>query len=153
MKRFFLVLILTIVVAGVLIYAMPKNFDSYISDVTSCGSVSIYCMQSDIDGIDMGNGKIVTCAAGELRTTLKQCSGVQGVSVSFDGNEQDVERIADLLHLDIVSNYELCGLVVTCGVSSRIRGGVTVDGNRVNVQIAYKDGVVTVGSPLILGSY
>ena len=153
MKRFFVVLILTLVIAGVLTYCMPQNFDCYVADIAPDGVVSIYCRQSVLSGIDMGNGRIVQGKVSELQTLLKKCQGVDGVSVSFDGNEQDVTRIAELLNLNITHQYSLEGIDVVCGLSFKVNGGVVLDGKTVNVQIAYKDGVVTVGSPLILGSY
>ena len=153
MKRFFAVLILTLVIAGGLTYFMPKNFDTYIADIAPDGTVSIYCRQSEVGGINMGNGRIVQCNVNELQTLLKKCQGVDGVSVSFDGSEQDVTRISELLNLNVTHQYNLEGIDVVCGLSYKVNGGVVLDGKTVNVQIAYKDGVVTVGSPLILGSY
>lgn len=153
MKRFIVTLILTTVITGVLIYSMPKDFDSYVADISTHGTVSIYCRMSQLDGIDMGSGKIVSCSVDDFYQTLAQCKDVDGVSVTFDGTEADVSRIVDLLGLEVVSAYELDGLVVTCGKSAKLRKGVLIDGETVNVQIAFSNGVVTVGSPLILGSY
>lgn len=153
MKRFFVTLILTTVIAGVLTYAMPKNFCNYVYDIAPDGTVSVYCKSSQLDGIDMGSGKIVECSPSELQAVLNKCHGVDGVSVTVEGSQEDVTRIMQLLTLTVVSNYQLDGLVVVCGKSDKVNGGVLLDGNLVNVQIAYKDGVVTVGSPLILGSY
>ena len=153
MKRFFVVLILTLVIAGGLTYFMPMDFDAYLADIATDGVVSIYCRQSELDGINMGNGQIVQGKVCELQTLLKKCQGVDGVSVSFDGCEADVDRIAELLNLNVTHQYSLDGIDVVCGLSFKIRGGVVLDGQTVNVQIALKDGKVTVGSPLILGSY
>lgn len=153
MKRFIVTLILTTVIAGVLTYSMPKDFDYYVADICADGIVSVYCRTTELDGIDMGNGKIVECSVAGLHETLSKCRNIDGVSVTFDGTMADVTRIVDLFGLDIVSVYDLDGLHVVCGVSNKVKGGVSLDGEMVNVQIAYKDGVVTVGNPLILGSY
>ena len=153
MKRFFVVLALTLVIAGGLTYSMPRDFDSYIAEIAPNGTVSVYCRQSQLDGIDMGNGRIVQGKVDELPTMLKQCQQVDGVSVSFSGSASDVSRISDLLKITVTNSYTLDGIEIVCGLSLKVNGGVTLDGKTVNVQIAYKDGVVTVGSPLILGSY
>ena len=153
MKRFFVVLILTVVIAGGLTYFMPRDFNCYVAEIAPNGTVSVYCRQSEIEGIDMGNGRIVQCKVSELQSILKKCNGVDGVSVSFDGNEEDITRISQCLNLRVTHQYSLDGIEVVCGISSKVNGGVVVDGRTVNVQIAYKDGIVTVGSPLILGSY
>ena len=153
MKRFFVVLILTVVIAGGLTYFMPRDFASYAMDIAPNGTVSVYCRQTELDGIDMGNGRMVHGEVSELQTLLEKCRDVDGVSVSFDGSIEDVKRIAELLNLNVTHQYETCGIEIVCGLSSKVNGGVILDGRTVNVQIAYKDGTVTVGSPLILGSY
>lgn len=154
MKRFIFVFILTVVISGVLAYFMPQSFDSYISKFCEQATVSIYCRQTTADiFVDMGTGYIVECDVHSYGRTLDMCSGVDGVSVSFCGSIDDVAQIVEIFNLLTVSVCEIDGLYVVCGVSNKLTGGVMLDGTKVNLQIAYKDGVVTVGSPLILGSY
>ena len=153
MKRFILTLSLTIVIFGALIYAMPRDFDSYIADISQDGTIYIYCRATELESVDMGNGKIVECNAVDFKTVLSKCHDVDGVSVSFNGTLSDVSRVVHMFNLTVVSTCELDGLYVTCGKSDKVAQCVLIDGNVVNIQIAYKDGVVTVGSPLILGSY
>ena len=153
MKRFIVALILTTVIAAVLTYAMPRGLEVYIDEISSNATVSIYCRNASVDGVDMGSGKIVQCDIANFRSIVADCSGVDGFSVRFEGTARDVDRIARLLDINVVSTLDIDGLQIVCGNSSRLTGGVVLDGARVNVQIAYKDGTVTVGSPLILGDY
>ncbi|MBQ8433283.1 MAG: hypothetical protein IJX23_00545 [Clostridia bacterium] len=44
-------------------------------------------------------------------------------------------------------------LTIICGDSPKIVGGIVVDGFKTNIHIAFDGTRVTVGSPLILGSY
>ena len=153
MKRFIVTLILTIAIAGVLTYSMPKRFDSYVNDIDPTATVSIYCRNTSMDSIDMGTGRVVQCCASELRYALARCKDVDGFSVRFGGSEQDIYRIVRLFDLSISSTLDLDGLLIVCGNSAKITGGVMLEGDKVNLQIAYKEGTVTVGSPLILGDY
>ena len=153
MKRFIVTLVLTIVIVGALTYFMPKGLEVYIEEISANATVSIYCRASDIDGIDMGSGKIVQCGVADLKGCLAQCKDIDGFSVSFEGSEQDVHRIVRLFDLNITSTLNIDGLEIICGNSTRLTGGVNLDGQTVNLQIAYRDGTVTVGSPLILGDY
>lgn len=132
---------------------MPKGLDVYIEEISSDAMVSIYCRATDLDGIDMGSGKIVQCKVADFNSVLTRCKGVDGFSVSFVGTKRDVERIVRLFDLNVTSTLNLDGLQIVCGNSVKLSGGVILDGEAVNLQIAYKDGTVTVGSPLILGSY
>ena len=153
MKRFIVTTILTIVIAGVLAHFMPRRFERYLTKFGADATVTIYCRQTDLDGVDMGGGYKVTCDAKSFATTSAQCNGIDGVSVSFVGSFGDAQEIAKFFRLKVSSTFEQDGLFVVCGRSDRISGGV-VDGNKVvNLQIAYKDGMVHLGSPLILGDY
>ncbi|MCH5152568.1 MAG: hypothetical protein J1F68_01220 [Clostridiales bacterium] len=153
MKRFIVTLILTTVIVGVLIHFMPKGLEVYIEEIDADATVSVYCRDTRMDNIDMGSGKIVQCRVADLNQTLAQCSNVDGFSFCFEGTSQDVDRIVRLFNLQVSSRLNLDGLHIICGNSARLTGGVILDGAKVNLQIAYKDGTVTVGSPLILGSY
>ena len=153
MKRFIVTLILSTVIVGVLTYFMPKGLDNYVQEISSAATVSIYCRDTDVESIDMGSGKIVKCSAADFSGMLSHCKDVDGFSVSFTGTLHDVERIAQLFNLNVTSTLNLDGLQIVCGNSRKLTGGVKLDGEAVNLQIAYKDGTVTVGSPLILGDY
>ena len=45
------------------------------------------------------------------------------------------------------------GIVCVYGYSPLLKGGIRVDGRKINVQIALNQGTVHIGSPLLLGSY
>ena len=159
MKRFIVMLTLITIIVGVLTYFMPRDFARYVEDISACGTVSIYCRSTDIKDaqkqqiVDMGCGKMVQCNVSELKNAIAHCKNIDGFSVRFDGNEQDIERIVNLFNVQISSTLYLDGLYIVCGNTTKLAGGVILDGCNVNLQIAYKDGVITVGSPLILGDY
>ena len=153
MKRFIVTTILTLIIAGLLAHFMPRNFESYLTEFDADATVAIYCRQTDLDCVDMGGGYKVECKAKDFAATVARCKDVDGISVSFVGSYDDVSQLCEFFGLKISSEFEQDGLYVVCGNSAKIRDGV-IDGNTlVNLQIAYKDGVVHVGSPLILGDY
>ncbi len=152
MKRFAVIFLLVTIVAGVLLYKLPQPFARYAAGWPS-GEVCVYCRSSDLDSIDMGNGRIVRCSAQQLYNTLRHCSGVDGVSVSFDGDEQDVWRITKRFDLNNIRTQQCGDTLAVCGYSAMLCGGLRLDGHLVNLQIAHSHGKVTVGSPLILGSF
>lgn len=161
MKRFLVMLALITVIVGVLTYFMPRGLQHYVEDIAADATVSIYCRSTDWhsndekhQNIDLGCGKIAQCSVSELKNALAHCQNIDGFSVRFDGTEQDIERLVNLFNLQVSSTLNLVdGLLVLCGNSAKLTGGVIIDGCVVNMQIAYKDGIVTVGSPLILGDY
>ena len=155
MKRFIVATILTAVIAGVLAHFMPRSFETYLTEFGDTATVTIYCRSTSLDGVDMGNGcgyKVV-CYATRFADTASHCQDIDGVSISFEGDLDDVQRLCKFFALQVSSEYKQKGMYIVCGRSWKICGGVT-DGNKlVNLQIAYKDGTVHIGSPLILGDY
>ena len=153
MKRFIVTTILITVIVSILAYFMPRSFEEYVCALDADATVAIYCRQSDLDCLDMGCGYKVTCKASDFSDVVARCDDIDGVSVSFEGSYQDAMKLCRFFAIDVSSEYEQDGLYVVCGKSPMIRGGI-VDGVKVvNLQIAYRNGVIHVGSPLILGDY
>ena len=119
----------------------------------SQATVTIYCRQTSVDAVDMGSGFKVECSAADFSDVASRCKNVDGLCVSFNGTYEDVTALSKFFRLQVSSEFEQNGLYVVCGKSPKICSGVTVAGETVNLQIAYKDGVVHIGSPLILGDY
>ena len=153
MKRFFVTTILTVVIAGVLVYCMPRSFDNYVNKLGADANVTIFCRQTELDCVDTGLGFKVQCSAAEFTAIAAECQGIDGVTVSFAASFEEVQRLCKFFGLQVSSTYEQEGLFVVCGKSPKLSGGVMIDGELVNLQIAHKDGIVHLGSPLILGDY
>ena len=155
MKRFIVTTILTVVIAGVLAHFMPRSFTHYLSKFDAESTVTIYCRQTELNAVDMGGGcgYKVECNVASYLDTAAHCQGIDGVCVSFAGSRKDVDSLCRYFRMQVSSVYEQSGLYVVSGASSKLRGGVTDGENKINLQIAFSNGVVLVGSPLILGDY
>lgn len=154
MKRFLFAAVLIVVIIGVMLYFVPQSSYADILNYTEYNAtVNIYCRQTSCDSIGTGLGRQVTCAVADFNKTLLSCDNIDGVSVSFDGTVQDLNAILRRLQATQVSAQQLDGLFVACYHSNRLQGGLTLDGKRVNLQIAIHDDTITVGYPLILGGY
>ncbi len=154
MKRFAFIFALTAVITGVLTYFMPRNFAAYMRRVCPAESVvTVYCRQTDLPAEDLGTGYAVLAQLSDYFAVLNKCRNVDGVSVCFDGDGECAERLCKFFQIRNATRCQLDGITVICGYSAKISGGVVMDGARVNVQIAYGNGKVCVGSPLILGGY
>lgn len=153
MKRFFLTLALIAVVLGVMLHFAPQPFGKGIAIFPPNSTVSVYCRETNLEATDMGNGFLVECGVDELAGVLSQCGGVDGISVKFHGTAEDFSLLQQRLFLKVTSRQQFEGLTVLCGKSEKIRGGIFLDGNFVNLQMAFDGETITVGSPLILDSY
>lgn len=154
MKRFLFVSVLLIVILGVMLYFVPHTMQDDVSSFARYNpSINVYCRKTTLDYIDLGLGCQVTCSSDNLKYTLANCVDVDGVSVTFAGTVADVQTTVNRLMANKVSSQQLNGMTVACYYSPLIRERVLIDGKPVNVQIAYNNGTVTVGYPLILGGY
>lgn len=153
MKRFIVATLLVAVVLGAMLYFMPRSMYGDVLSYADDAQVTIYCRHTELSGIDTGLGRMVTCSVESLGDTLRSCANVDGLSVCFSGDMQDVATVIARLKADVVSVQQLGNLYVACLHSPRLSGGVIIDGKLVNAQIAYCCGSVTVGYPLILGEY
>lgn len=98
-----------------------------------------------------GAGTIVQCGLDRAAETPR---GYAGVSVSFAGDASDLEEWLELLRADKIFCETIGdGIVCVYGYSPLLKGGIQVDGRKINVQIALNRGTVHIGSPLLLGSY
>ena len=153
MKRFLVVLALTVVTLGVMLYFAPKPFQNFIAEFPPSCSVFVYCRETSLPATDMGNGFLVECRADAFAQTLSGCKQIDGISVKFAGDEQTFVALQSKLGVSVYSVQNLDKLRVLCGHSNKISGGILLDGKVVNVQMAFDGNVITLGCPLILDSY
>ena len=111
----------------------------------------VFCRGYDGESFDNGVSKAVR-ATDDVDEVLFACRYVDGVTAVLPA-ETDVDRLLSRLHATIVFSQSLGNVTEYCCVSPWVKGGVSVDGSRINVQIAVTDAAVYVGSPLILGAY
>ncbi len=152
MKVFCLCLIVVVVVC--LSTTMPCSLPLALEDVKlQNATCCVCCRQSKLAGTCVGNGLVVRCDFANLASVLEQCNFVDGISVHFDGDLQKFHHVVQQLQVNVHSAQQICGTIVLVGHSKKIAGGIFVDGQFVNVQIAFVNGVVSVGSPLLLCDY
>ncbi len=79
--------------------------------------------------------------------------GVSGESVRFNGGDEDIDRVIKRLRIDIKQRQEFANITAFYGYSPRLGEGVTVGGEKINIQIVKRGNTVIIGTPLIMGSY
>lgn len=158
MKRIFVAFLLAAVLIGTMLFFMPQPFEKVVmrlpSKVRSEAEATIFCRATECgNAADVGGGFMVKCRLAELSQTLKKCCGVDGLSISFEGTAEHFDEIVRRMRLQTIHRQTLCNVVAVCGYSPVVSGEISLDGARVNVQMAFDGKTITVGSPLILGEY
>ena len=136
-----------------MLFFAPKPFTRHVAAFPKNAKVNVYCRNTDLPAINVGNGFIVTCTVNDFKKTLARCQGVDGISVSYKATKADFDQIARQFDVQVISQFYDGNLVAVCGRSNKIVGGVVVDKALVNIQLAFDGATLTVGYPLILDSY
>lgn len=109
----------------------------------------------NVELINNGNSTIVNCSvgnAGKLRGYFNRIDG-ESVSYNVSNTSYALQSILSDLKAVTLSTQSLGELNIIYAYSEYFDNCVTIDGMRINVQIAVNKLKVTVGTPLILGSY
>lgn len=129
--------------------------------VTEYEELDLSGFSEDVLLIKNGAGIIVDAPGGAAARIRQGFSDIKGESVSFAGGNGDALEIISLYRARILSeeiiplDNEGNSIRVFYGFSKLLTASVTLDGQKVNIQVAVngQSGRVTVGTPLILGSY
>lgn len=151
-KRYLLVIILVFAVFGTMLFFMPKPLQNYVPQ-TAEAVCYVYCTKTSLPSVSVGFGRIVKCSAGDLKSVISCCSGVDGVSLSFSATEKQFYEITEQCGFTFCREEKFENLITVCGYSPKLSGGIYIDGCKINLQAAYSGGTVYIGSPLILGSF
>ena len=100
-----------------------------------------------------GGGKILTVPGGEAKKTKYTLKNISGESVTFSGGEEDIEEVLKDFDAEVVA-VEYVGEIVCCyAYSKKLDKEIEVGGDIINLQIAYSNDNLTVGTPIIFGGY
>ena len=78
---------------------------------------------------------------------------IYGESFSFNGSKNDINIIIKKLKIEILSKQDLDNIIVIEGYSPLINKSIYINNENINIQIAFNNNKITVGYPLILGSF
>lgn len=96
----------------------------------------------------MTTGKVA-----DIGKLVKNTDGVQGVSIKTRGSIENLNDYLKMYSANIVKAQNVDGVQIYYAYSPRLREKINVFGESVNIEIAFNNGMVTIGSPIIIGSY
>ena len=74
-----------------------------------------------------------------------------GECITLSSKKENINRISDVLGLMVTQKYYVDDIYIIEGVSSKLN--YKINNRQANVQIAINKGLITIGSPIIYGSY
>ncbi|MDD4211208.1 MAG: YwmB family TATA-box binding protein [Clostridia bacterium] len=101
-----------------------------------------------------GLGSIIRCDANFSVRVKKNLQDIIGESISFEGYIREVFSLLKYYKATIVKVENLEPAIYSVYASSNyFKNSIEIDEKRVNLQIVYNAGRVTLGTPIILGDY
>lgn len=148
------IIALTIVAICALCAPEPKplhELTSYIQDGTYVVYAEGYVTSPYARRIDNGGHTVLVAKTSAASHVFEGAGNVLGESVSFSGGQAELDGLIRALGMVAVWESEFEGCYY--GWSAHLPEGVMISGRKVNCQIVVQDGEITVGWPLIMGSY
>lgn len=124
---------------------------------------SLYCyyclgvnenISSYAEIIDNGNSYIVKTTINNKRIVKENISEILGESIKIKTPKTTILKIINYYNINEVKEENVGDIYSFYGYSKNIfQNYVFIDEKPVNIQLAYSDGYLTIGNPIILGEY
>ncbi len=103
--------------------------------------------------IKTGNGYIIISSLRNSENVLSENRNIIGQSLSFEGNTEIYLEYKNRLNLVVVKEESVLEIKTLYGYTPKIKNFILIDGQKVNIQMALNKNIISVGTPIILGSY
>ncbi len=87
------------------------------------------------------------------QTTAENLANIVGISATFKGDYDDMKKVIQKMKVAVKQEETVGEVHIIYGISESCGKPVYANGTNINFQIAIRDNVITVGTPLIMGSY
>lgn len=140
----------------------PAFFELFKSHniIFSNAEYSVYCL--DIKGdlkncnvINNGNGYIVKTDINLVNYVKSNVVNVLGESVKFKSAITSVDKLVKFYDINSIKRENVDNIICLYGYSNNpsLSNSISIDNQMINIQIAFSNGYLTVGTPIILGDY
>ena len=96
---------------------------------------------------------MVTSDSKEGQKTADNLVNIVGISATFNGDFDDMKSVVKKCKVAVLSEETVGNVHIIYGISESCGKPISANGMNINFQIAIRDNVITVGTPLIMGSY
>lgn len=105
----------------------------------------------DMESVECGQVYFNFCTYSQAKEKLNSADPIKCLQLYF--NNLTVEELMKTLRMDVVKTEEVENMTIYCGYSPYWSDCIYLDGKKVNVQIAVKEGSIIAGFPAILTGY
>lgn len=110
-------------------------------------------IDDDITITDNGASKMIVCDPQKVTKIKNELSNIYGESVTiYNANDADMAYINKICKTKIFQET-FDNLIIFYCYDARLSKFVTIDGKKINMQVAISNDNITIGYPIILGEY
>lgn len=123
------------------------------SDVTNLLETSGEQKYQNISILKNGDNFIVKCEPKIASLIKRNLTDIQGESITFVGNKKDAFAFLSKFDFEIVLTENVAGVYTLYAFVPTITNCIYINNQKVNLELAVCDNIVTIGCPIILGDY
>ncbi len=140
----------------------PILFDAFSVKNLVFGDIeySIYCkdIEENIENstiIDNGNSYIIKTNINNAKNVKGKSNYILGESVRFKSTINGVEKLIKFYDANVVKTECVENIVCVYAFSEKLstKKFIEIDNQKINLQIAFSNNFLTIGTPIILGDY
>lgn len=131
------------------IIKLPKN-----------STYSIFVSKDDIpcfagvSNTKNGTLNILSCPTSQAKQLSKNFGEeILGQAISFKGNNEDFFNYINGLDIKVVYSEKFDTITSIYAYNKHLKNTIYLSQGAVNIQFCYNNGIITVGNPVIIGSY
>ena len=136
---------------GLDLLAKRLNNGTYNAYVTNF--VSAEETENSYSYVKVASGGIVACQMQYIQEVKSYNFNILGESLSFYGSIDEFNNLVKIYRVKIIKTEQVGEILTIYGYSFAFKKHIILDNKKVNVQIAINSNCITVGTPIILGSY
>ena len=121
--------------------AVNTYYASYVKEIKNANVIQNGCMV-------LFQSNLQDCV--EIKKNL---SRIDGQSITFCGNEELYQEIIMKIFSNIVRTEQVGSILSCYGNVNGLRNCIEIDNKNINIQIVINNNLITIGTPVILGSY
>ena len=155
-KLFALYFIMVFVIISFLILPNKKPIFADNLDYDNLVTYTFYTLEKTDDSLSYtknGDAFIVSCDANKAVQVKQKLGKILGESVHFNGDKIAGLNFISKFNYTSILTEDVNGIFTLYAYSPKIENYVYINNKKVNIELAVNKGVVTIGSPIIVGSY
>lgn len=155
-KLFALYFIMVFMVVGFLVVPNKKPIFVDWLDDKKLATYTFYTLDktdTSLSSVKNGNTFVVSCKINQASSVKQKLGKILGESVHFNGDKSAGLNIISGLNCTNISTENIDNIFILYAYSPQVENYVYINSKKVNIQLAVNNGVVTIGSPVIIGSY